>query len=179
MKNNPIEVMFCEHEVISKTEAIIQNLDKTWVTDAVKYKEVIATLINFFREYADGYHHRKEEDVLFPAINDHPNFVLQEIIEEFETHHEDFRDYTVAIEEAISEKDFEGSYTQLNNYLQDLLDHIAAENDELFVLAESLLNEDELETIYFKFKDVDRELGEDRKVELEESIDAIATSLLL
>ena len=57
--------------------------------------------------------------------------------------------------------------------MQDLLDHIAAENDELFVLAETLMEEDDLETIYFKFKDIDLELGEDRKVELEESIAAL------
>ena len=50
------------------------------------------------------------------------------------------------------------------------MDHIAVENDELFVLAESLMDEDELETIFFKFKDIDMELGEDGKVKLEESL---------
>jgi hemerythrin-like domain-containing protein len=173
MEHNPIQTMLDEHEVICQAEEIIENLDKTWETDADKYKTTVATLITFFREYADGYHHRKEEEVLFPAINDHPDFVLQEIIEEFETHHEDFRDYTKVIEETIEEGDFEKSYKELNNYLQDLLDHIAAENDELFVLAETLMEEDDLETIYFKFKDIDLELGEDRKVELEESIAAL------
>ena len=59
---------------------------------------------------------------------------------------------------------------------QDLLDHIAAENDELFVLAETLMSEDELETIYFKFKDIDMELGEVNKIELEESIANFALS---
>jgi len=170
MEHNPIQTMLDEHEVICQAEEIIENLDKTWETDADKYKTTVATLITFFREYADGYHHRKEEEVLFPAINDHPDFVLQEIIEEFETHHEDYRDYTKVIEETIEEGDFEKSYKELNNYLQDLLDHIAAENDELFVLAETLMEEDDLETIYFKFKDIDLELGEDRKVELEKSI---------
>jgi len=174
MEHNPIQTMLDEHEIICSTEEIIENLDKIWETDAEKYKTIVTTLIEFFREYADGYHHRKEEEVLFPAVNDHPDFVLQEIIEEFETHHEDFRDYTSLIEEAITEKDFEKSYKELNNYLQDLLDHIGAENDELFVLAETLMDEDDLETIYFKFKDIDLELGEERKRELEESIEAIA-----
>lgn len=172
MENNPIQVMLDEHEVICKTENIIENLNKVWEDDEEKYKEIVNTLITFFREYADGYHHRKEEEVLFPAVYDHPDFVLQEIIEEFNTHHEDFRDYTVDIENAIAEGDFEKSYNELNNYLQDLLDHIGAENDELFVLAESLMDEQELETIFFKFKDIDLELGEERKIELEESIEA-------
>jgi len=173
MEHNPIQTMLDEHEVICQTEGIIENIDKLWETDLDKYKETVTILITFFREYADGYHHRKEEDVLFPEINKHPDFVLQEIIEEFETHHEDFRDYTVEIENAIGDNDFEKSYKELNNYLQDLLDHIGAENDELFVLAETLMDEDELETIYFKFKDIDMELGEERKIELEQSIESL------
>ncbi len=173
MEHNPIQTMLDEHEVICQAEEIIKNLDKTWDTNPEQYKTTINTLITFFREYADGYHHRKEEDVLFPAIHDHPDFVLQEILEEFETHHEDFREYTVTIEEALNEGNFEKSYKELNNYLQDLLDHIAAENDELFSIAENLMDENELETIFFKFKDIDMELGEERKRELEESVAAL------
>ncbi|RLD28225.1 MAG: hypothetical protein DRI75_07450 [Bacteroidetes bacterium] len=165
--------MLDEHEVICKTEVIIENLNQLWKSDIEKYTELVTTLISFYREYADSYHHRKEEDVLFPAIKNHPDFVLQEIIDEFEQHHEDFRDYTKEIEQAIMEDNYEKSYQELNNYLQDLLDHIAAENDELFVLAESLLGEEELETIFFKFMDIDMELGQDRKTELEENISAI------
>ena len=173
MENNPIQTMLDEHDIICQTEGIIESLDKVWESDEEKYKESLAVLITFFREYADGYHHRKEEEVLFPAIHGHPDFVLQEILEEFETHHEDFREYTTEIENAIEEGNYEKSYKELNSYLQDLLDHIGAENDELFSLAENLMEEDDLETIFFKFKDIDMELGEDRKRELEESINAM------
>jgi hemerythrin-like domain-containing protein len=170
MEHDPIQTMLDEHEVICKTESIIENLNHYWETSEEKYAKIVSTLITFFREYADSYHHRKEEDVLFPAIKSHPDFVLQEIIDEFEQHHEDFRDYIKEIEEAITEGNYEKSYLKLNNYLQDLLDHIAAENDELFVLANNLLSEEDLEIIFFKFKDIDMELGHDRKTELEEKI---------
>jgi len=170
MEHNPIETMLEEHEIICQAEGIIESLDGSWESDLERYKKSVSILITFFQEYADGFHHRKEEEVLFPAINDHPDFVLQEIIEEFETHHEDFREYTSAIEDALNDGDYEKSYAELNNYLQDLLDHIGAENDELFVLAETLMDDDDLETIYFKFKDIDMELGEERKLELEKSI---------
>jgi len=170
MEHNPIQTMLDEHEVICQTEEIIERLDGVWKTDANRYESTVTTLVEFFRKYADGYHHRKEEDVLFPEIKNHPDFVLQEIIDEFEQHHEDFREYTDEIEAALSEKDYEKSFKELNNYLQDLLDHIAAESDELFVLAETLMSEEELETIYFKFKDIDLELGEEQKRELEEKI---------
>jgi hemerythrin-like domain-containing protein len=170
MENNPLSVMYAEHDVIVKAEDIIKNADGSWEKDAPSYIELVDFLILFFREYADGYHHRKEEEVLFPAIKNHPDFVLQEIIDEFEEHHESFRDYTKEIEEALDENDFPKSYNLLQEYCNDLLDHIAAENEELFVLAESLLDEHDLETIFFKFKDIDMELGEERKVELEKGI---------
>ncbi len=173
MEHNPIQTMLQEHETISQVEEIIKTLNNSWEDDSEKYEEAVSILITFFKEYADENHHRKEEEVLFPAICDHPDFILQEIIDELEQHHEDFRDYTKEIEEALDEKDYEKSYHELKNYLQDLLDHIAVENDELFVLAETLLDEDELETIYFKFMDIDMELGNEKKTELEQSIQAI------
>jgi hemerythrin-like domain-containing protein len=174
MNKNPIQTMLEEHEIISKTENIIKNLNHSWEINSEKYTNAITRLIKFFRDYADNNHHRKEEEVLFPAICNHPDFKLQDIIDELEKHHEDFRDYTIEIEEALDEKDYEKSYQVLKNYLQELLDHIAVENDELFVLAETLLDEEELETIYFKFKDIDMELGEESKLKLEESIENIA-----
>ena len=170
MEHNPLTVMYNEHDVIVKAENIIKSLENTWEDTPETYVEKVKLLIEFFREYADGYHHRKEEDVLFPAVHNHPDFVLQEIIEEFHTHHEDFREYAAEIIEAVDEEDYVRSYKVLKQYIGDLLDHIAAENDELFVLAESLMDEQDLETIYFKFKDIDMELGEERKQEFEEMI---------
>ena len=170
MNNNPIQTLLEEHQVISKTENIIKTLNRSWEYNSENYTKAIKTLIIFFRDYADGNHHRKEEEVLFPAICDHPDFKLQEIIDELEQHHEDFREYTEEIEKALDVNDYENSYSLLKNYLQKLLDHIAVENNELFVLAEILLDDEELETIYFKFKDIDMELGEVSKLELEKSI---------
>ena len=106
MEHNPIQTMHDEHEVISKTEKIIENLDRYWEISSEKYIKTVTILITFFREYADDNHHRKEEEVLFPAICDHPDFKLREIIDELEQHHEDFRDYTKEIEEALDEKDY-------------------------------------------------------------------------
>ena len=162
--------MLHEHEVISQAADIVETLDGSWESDADGYSQKATSLIAFFREYADGYHHRKEEEVLFPALKDHPDFVLDEMVDEFEQHHEDFREYAADAESALADGDHAQSYKHLKAYVNDLLDHIAAENDELFVLAETLMDEDELETIFFKFKDIDMELGEERKVELENEV---------
>jgi hemerythrin-like domain-containing protein len=173
MKHNPIQTMLDEHDVISSTEKIISQINGLWKHNPDMYKETVSLLITFFREYSDKFHHRKEEDVLFPALKNNPDFVLEEMVDEFNGHHEDFRDSINEIEKALIDKEYEKSYSDLNLYLQDLLDHISAENDELFVLAESLLDEEEMEKIYFLFKDIDRELGEGKKLVLKQTVNSL------
>ena len=76
--------MLEEHEIISQTEDLVNALKNILVADKALYREALAKLVAFYREYADGYHHRKEEEVLFPAIIDQPEFVLDGMVEELE-----------------------------------------------------------------------------------------------
>lgn len=165
--NNPFTLLYEEHDVILGAIRRGKALQGLWNTDPDKYISEMKRLLAFFREFADGYHHRKEEEVLFPAIKNHPDFVLEEIIDEFEQHHEDFRGYGNEIEECLDLGENERSFKVFNRYCSELEDHIGAENDEIFVLAESLMSETDREKIYFLFQDVDRENGNERKRELE------------
>lgn len=177
MKYDPIQIMFDEHDVIMKTEKIINDLHGYWDTDAAGYSDMVNELLTFFVEYSDGYHHQKEEQVLFPAITDHPDFKLFEIIDEFNNHHEGFRQYTTDIREFLESEEYANSYEALRSYSSELADHMAAENDELFVLAQNLLSENEQEKLYFLFQDIDRQLGIERKAELEQIPESILENL--
>lgn len=172
-ENNPIQVLIDEHEVISSVEGIIQSLEKDWETDEEKYAEKVKLLLSFFREYSDSFHHHKEEEVLFKELNDNPDFMLSEIITELEEHHEMFRDTVGEIQETVDKKKWPNVQTLLYRYINDLLDHIAVENDELYITAENLFSEDELERMYFLFEDIDIKLGKERKQELVESLSSI------
>lgn len=173
MENNPIKTLMNEHETIGLTEGIIQNLDKLWETDEEFYTQKVNNLLTFFSEYSDKYHHHKEEEVLFKELNDNPDFLLDDIITELEEHHESFRNTISEVREALDNNDFADVQSLLEQYINDLLDHIAIENDELFVTVELLFNESQLERMFFLFKDIDMELGEDRKIELVKSIAAL------
>ena len=167
MENNPSQMLMGEHEIIKKSENIIQAMYKLWEKDPEKYKANVTRMLYFFKEYSDKFHHYKEEEVLFPEMRNHPDFVLDEIIDELEEHHVMFREYAKDIKRLIETNELEKAHETLNKYISNLLDHIAVEDDELFSMAESLFNADEFEKIYFKFKDIDRELGEKLKDELE------------
>ena len=58
----------------------------------------------------------------------------------------------------------------METYLQSLKDHIAAENDELFPMADDLFSPDEIERLYYRCIDKDEELGVARKQEFENHI---------
>ena len=162
-----------EHDIISTCQAIIQSLDKKWHNDPKSYAQQVKGLIDFFREYSDKFHHRKEEEVLFKEFNDNPDFFLDDIITELEEHHEMFRNTVNDIEKTLSDEDFEKTQSLLSRYMNNLLDHIAVENDELFSMAESLFSDNELERMYFLFMDIDREQGQERKQELVEKLKSI------
>jgi hemerythrin-like domain-containing protein len=172
--NNPISVLLAEHEVIQSAEDQIKLLDNLWEHDPIIYTRAVRQLITFFREYADGLHHRKEEKILFTALNDCEDFTLPEFISELEGHHEGFREYLRGIEELLVKHDYNGAYKLLNEYMNDLLDHIAAENDELFSIAETLLDDTQLEKIYFRFIDVDMEFGVDKIKEMEDVLSNVS-----
>ena len=167
IKNNPLEVLLTEHEVISKLQDVIPTIRKQWEKDENSYENSIKEICDFLEKYSDGYHHHKEEEVLFPALNDHPEFLLQGILVELKEHHENFREYLVDIRTALDAKNYSVVQSVLERLITELMDHIAVENEELFVMAENLFTEQELEKMYFDFADIDRDLGELSKVELE------------
>ena len=165
--NNPFDTLMHEHEIITSVEGIVESMSDLWLKDQEEFKQKAAAVVKFLQSYADNYHHRKEEEVLFPAMRNCSDFSLPELIDEFETHHEAFREYVSDILQALEQNEYAEAYKVLCDYLNELLDHIAAENEELFVMAETLLPEDELTTIYFRFEDIDRDLGKEEKQQLE------------
>lgn len=167
MENNPAEMLMSEHDIIKRVETVIHSMDKLWEKDPEKYKAMVTRMLYFFKEYSDKFHHYKEEEVLFPEMRNHPDFVLDEIIEELEEHHVMFREYAKNIKESIENNELEKAHKILNKYISNLLDHIAIEDDELFSMAQSLFTEEQFEKLYFRFKDIDLELGEDFKKDLE------------
>lgn len=170
MSNNPIQVLMDEHDVIQQLENVIKEMKLQIASNSVGYKENLLKVLDFLKNYSDGYHHFKEEEVLFPAMSEHPDFRLQPILDEMLEHHESFREYASSIRENAESGNYEEAHKILEKYFSELQDHIAVENDELFSMAEHLFDPSELENIYFKFADIDRELGEKRKQDFEKML---------
>ena len=162
-----------EHDVIVSSKAIVMKIDRMWNSDPEKYNDVVVKLLDFYREYGDNFHHYKEEQVLFAEMVQHKEFQPQEIIVELEEQHDLFRNNIKEIMVELEEQEWQVVQNKLEQYIDLLLDHIGAENDEVFQMAQTLFNETELERIYFRFIDIDENLGAKRKIELERMLNQV------
>lgn len=168
MHSKAMEIMYHEHQVILKAIHQLKSiLERENVTD---YKSNIIWFINFFKEYGDKFHHHKEEDLLFKVLEKKNEMLGGGLVNELIEHHEGFRKYLQEAVHFIHANDFENLKEILNDYTNDLIDHIGAEDDELFVTADMILNETEKNNLYFSFVDKDTELNMGVKNKFEHSI---------
>ena len=174
-----MKVLYDEHSIIINAIDTALLAKQLIGNDDVQYESTITQLIDFFRSYADQFHHFKEEIILFPEMNKKNEMLAAGIIKEMFDNHDDFRQMIKQIELALNEKKFSEAQQQLEKYTEALLDHIAVENDEVFQMAESLFSDDELDKIYFRFEDCDVELGRELKQELQYSAEEIRKNLLI
>ncbi len=164
------ELMYKEHAIILEGANIVPSLDKLWEVNEQEYTDSINHLLDFFAEYADTYHHIKEEKVLFPILEESEHAAVIAIVEELIEHHENFRGLLVEIRHDLSLKEYALVQKKLTRYVSDLQDHMAAENDELFPMMDTMLTARELAKLYFNCIDKDNALGMERKEKLENFI---------
>jgi len=131
-----------EHVVIKSVlgalEVMVRRSRDTGALDQSDAREVI----RFFTEFADGAHHEKEEQHLFPAMEraglpSHagPTSVMREEHEAGRIH---IRAMTAALDAAPP--DIDAFQTRASSFVLLLRDHIAKENEVLFHMASQLLD---------------------------------------
>lgn len=177
--NKTLQLLYDEHEIIVNAIYASRQSGTLIGKEDDRYEKNIRELIDFFRSYADQYHHHKEEIILFPEMVKRNEMLEDSVIHEMLENHEDFREMIRDIEKKIDEKKYDDAQKQLNQYTEALLNHIAVENDEVFQMAESLFDDGELDNLGFRFNDCDRELGDTQKQELAECVESIRKNLIL
>lgn len=157
------ELLMSEHRVIEKVlDALDVALEKISVGRIVR-PEFFPDTVDFIRHFADEYHHRKEEAVLFNAMvaarlpRDAGPIALM-IYE-----HERSRKFTNAMNEAAvawigGDKTAYKRVIQFGEYYVNLLrQHIAKEDRIVFNLAEKVLSGDQKSQIYEDFLKIDKD----------------------
>ncbi len=83
----PVDILVSEHKLILKAVALIKKeTNKIQANNAVN-PDFIVTIVDFFRTYADRFHHGKEEGILFrelaqKKLSQTNNRIMDELIKE-------------------------------------------------------------------------------------------------
>jgi hemerythrin-like domain-containing protein len=147
MKANVTQVMVDEHQLILRMIALVEHNTALLREGKFRNWQFYLDAVDFIRNYADRFHHAKEEDVLFVALIKNGMPEKQSPIEAMQMEHDQGRAHVRAMEEA-AQKALDGEGGQIaiitehaTGYAALLRGHIEKENDILYPLAERVLPE--------------------------------------
>lgn len=148
MKTNVTQVMVDEHQLILRMIALVEH--NTVLMEQGKFRnwQFFLDAVDFIRNYADRFHHAKEEDVLFIELINNGMPEKQSPIEAMHLEHDQGRAFVRDLEEA-AQKALAGAPGQTpliaenaKGYAALLRGHIDKEDHILYPLAERVLPEE-------------------------------------
>jgi len=160
---NCTEIMVNEHQLILRMLDILETGAYKLERGEFVPPEVFTGAVMFIREFADRFHHGKEEDVFFPALYEAGMPRENSPQELLNLEHNLGRRFVGRLEEA-SEKYLEGDDDSIptiveaaRDYVKLLRQHILKENEGLFPVAEKLMNDELKEKVNRKYQEVEKE----------------------
>ncbi|MCO4780689.1 MAG: hemerythrin domain-containing protein [Candidatus Cloacimonetes bacterium] len=146
-----------EHQLILK----FIGLSMSYVDNAndALLLEKAPLFVNFIKEYADGYHHAKEEDILFtslgePGVLTHCNPIGQMLHE-----HDMGRELVAKMVKGYEASDVAILKEGLQSYGLLLRDHIFKEDNILYPMAENSLDQDSKQKVNDQYQKVETDMG--------------------
>ena len=120
--------------------------------------EKAACFIEFIHEFADRFHHAKEEDILFrylgvPGVLTHCNPVPQMLME-----HDKARGYVQNMERAVQEKALTALADNAAQYARLLTEHIYKEDNILYPMGEAGLSDQAKTALLKEYAQTDERL---------------------
>ena len=118
-------------------------------TDLNPDPDDLESVVSLIRNYADGLHHAKEEEVLFPALGERGFSSEQGPVAVMLSEHTAGREFVRGMDQAIRQlRDGDASasarvFENMSGYVNLLRNHIAKENNILFRMADRLLSDDD------------------------------------
>jgi len=156
-----------DHVHILLLTDVMQKMAKSGASNINHFKSVV----NIIRNYADGLHHKKEEDLLFPLFEQRTSDGHCAPVGVMLMEHEQGREYVKGMLESIEE--YEGGnesalqhiHHNMLGYADLLQNHISKENNVLFRMADDALTEDDQNLLVSKFNTVESTAPDGGKIE--------------
>ncbi len=157
------DVLRDEHRGVERMLAIVKAANRRLEAGEEVPAGLYLSAVDFFRGFADGCHHAKEEEKLFPALEQRGMPREGGPIGVMLAEHEQGRAYVRAMA-AAAERYAQGDRTAApalvengDGYVRLLRLHIAKENERLFPMADRLLPSAEQQHLVEEFEVIERE----------------------
>ena len=157
-RRDPIQQLMDEHRVIEKVLAALEAAAQQELPFTF-YERAVDFIVNF----ADGCHHAKEEDRLFPALERMGMPREQGPIGVMCSEHEESRGLVREMRGAIERQDRETLRRMSLEYVTLLRQHIMKEDQVLFPMGRAQLGPDDLIRLRARFDEVSDGGGTERK----------------
>lgn len=121
----------------------------------------LETIVDLIRNFADGLHHAKEENLLFPKMVEKGFSFQQGPIAVMMNDHVQGRIYVKGMAENISRyksgdiDSLKNIYLNMRGYMELLRAHIAKENNILFRMADKAFSNEEQQNLLAQFSDIE------------------------
>jgi len=158
----PLHELVDEHTNIKRALALLpvfaelirRELDSNLATD-------VALAIEFVRQYADKFHHAKEEDILFTYFD-----AQSDILKVMHKEHEIGRQHVRSALAALEMGNATGVIEHLSAYGALLTEHIKKEDEILYPWMNSQLTDSQVGRLFTKFEAVNEQFGARVRVQL-------------
>lgn len=159
----PTEILTEEHKIIKIVLEIMNNISNSLKINGKFEIEHIEKIIDFIINFADKYHHAKEETALFPELINSgmskDNGPVHVMLYEHEIGRSLIKEILSTIE-AFKNGNEQAKYLIADNmdkYTQLLYAHIHKEDNILFPMANNLISDKIQNDIYIEFKRIEQE----------------------
>lgn len=151
----PLKELVEEHNLIKRLLVLIPVIISELDIKKPEHKILISDATDFIRNYADKYHHAKEENILFkyfePSLD-----IIQVMLQD----HNSGRSYVTGILKGIETENNEMVKENLNNYYKLLTEHIFKEDNILYPWMDKNLNMHQIGELFAKFAEVSSNMKE-------------------
>lgn len=160
---NPIEKLMDEHQNILKGLTLLEKGSNLLESGTMISSDFFGKMIDFIRNYADRYHHAKEEDILFIRMGKAGFPTDQGPVAVMLSEHDEGRGYVAGLEKAnrhYAGGDESAAGEMVENaraYIYLLRQHISKEDNILYPMAENILGPSGIESLQPDFGRVEKE----------------------
>ena len=151
-----IQLLVNEHKkILAAAEKIAEECEKIKKGKNVD-DEFFRKVIEFVRNYADKFHHAKEEDILFKELCSNEGKLHCNPVEQMLYEHNIGRDFIKGLEEGMKKRNRKMVVDNAIGYVHLIREHIFKEDNILYPMAEQVLSKQLQAEMLKKFEKIEK-----------------------